>query len=1045
MLSGVPGGPRVGEQARHERRLPPAALYASPEKSTAISASAEEENGTFGFPYAPYAPQRQFMATLWGALEGGGPQGTKFAALEMPTGGGKSLALLCPSVLWLKRNEEELLLQQLRQRSAAGGAVAGASAAPPSKTAPPPWIKKALQQQQRQEVGQFLVDREERLRQAAERAVAGASAAARRSQNPPEEDDDEDSFAPEERGASAEGQATHLGCADAFQASPEAFSRGKAEKPQERLRKPQVLICTRTHQQLQQYVGEVRLLQLHAKQTELKRFVAVVAAGRQQLCIHPDVCGAAGAAATAHTPAASSADMGDKCAYLVSRGLCSFYKQREKVVDAALAAPLDIEDLRRTGVCVGGCPYYACRHAAAHADVVLMPFSLAFPPPGETVETLPLSLVDSVLCVDEAHHLADALASSKAATLTHRSAHAASLLLHLYIQQYMQRLSPRSHHLLQQLKRLAEHLVKGLNSFCCCCKVVLTPTAFLRLFKLEGFDFHELIAFLSDGRRAICQKTRGFASHRNHKRQQEEIQHQREMLEASCIYHLKSLLCALLGMDPADRILIRNDHRPGGSRGAAKACQDRRGGSHAASASVAATSQVPAPEVATPGATTCCCCKVEVVCVAAEKAFEPILNASRLVVVMGGTLSPFASLLRFTRSLAPSQSVFFSANPVASKNRVLGLVISKVADSPPFCFEYMQRHALSLQFVGLLRLLHDASAAVRGGVVVFFPSFAVLQSFLAFAIAATSPPAGIAREALAAAGPLIAELKKRGRFFAEKRSPTPSTTEGGTLLLASGLLSAGICMAHGGTLWHLYKMAVSGGGAAEGGNDGGKRRRRVEELGGSCTISLGASKDSLGQGDPFESSPSQPQTTFLFCVMGGRFSEGVNFADALARLVVIVGLPFPSIKDTVFTLHRQHYEDLMLQQRQQGAAGGGRAASGSDTDAAQMQASPQQQNVDYALLQCMITVNQTIGRAIRHSKDFAAILLVDRRYDEPRIQRLLPRWLLESLERTVPPLGLQGTSQHGLFAGATRQQEEEGDVIAQRLRRFFEALEKGAE
>ncbi|OEH76027.1 putative helicase [Cyclospora cayetanensis] len=992
MLSGVPGGPRVGEQARHERRLPPAALYASPEKSTAISASAEEENGTFGFPYAPYAPQRQFMATLWGALEGGGPQGTKFAALEMPTGGGKSLALLCPSVLWLKRNEEELLLQQLRQRSAAGGAVAEKSDSdkPPS--------------------GQWLVPLLLQL-------------------NPPEEDDDEDSFAPEERGASAEGQATHLGCADAFQASPEAFSRGKAEKPQERLRKPQVLICTRTHQQLQQYVGE--------------------------------------------------------CAYLVSRGLCSFYKQREKVVDAALAAPLDIEDLRRTGVCVGGCPYYACRHAAAHADVVLMPFSLAFPPPGETVETLPLSLVDSVLCVDEAHHLADALASSKAATLTHRSAHAASLLLHLYIQQYMQRLSPRSHHLLQQLKRLAEHLVKGLNSFCCCCsassqrhgepsrqqhqsttrvpahetpteaaaanatvetaaavtiqedgnatEVVLTPTAFLRLFKLEGFDFHELIAFLSDGRRAICQKTRGFASHRNHKRQQEEIQHQREMLEASCIYHLKSLLCALLGMDPADRILIRNDHRPGGSRGAAKACQDRRGGSHAASASVAATSQVPAPEVATPGATTCCCCKVEVVCVAAEKAFEPILNASRLVVVMGGTLSPFASLLRFTRSLAPSQSVFFSANPVASKNRVLGLVISKVADSPPFCFEYMQRHALSLQFVGLLRLLHDASAAVRGGVVVFFPSFAVLQSFLAFAIAATSPPAGIAREALAAAGPLIAELKKRGRFFAEKRSPTPSTTEGG------------ICMAHGGTLWHLYKMAVSGGGAAEGGNDGGKRRRRVEELGGSCTISLGASKDSLGQGDPFESSPSQPQTTFLFCVMGGRFSEGVNFADALARLVVIVGLPFPSIKDTVFTLHRQHYEDLMLQQRQQGAAGGGRAASGSDTDAAQMQASPQQQNVDYALLQCMITVNQTIGRAIRHSKDFAAILLVDRRYDEPRIQRLLPRWLLESLERTVPPLGLQGTSQHGLFAGATRQQEEEGDVIAQRLRRFFEALEKGAE
>ena len=46
---------------------------------------------------------------------------------------------------------------------------------------------------------------------------------------------------------------------------------------------------------------------------------------------------------------------------------------------------------------------------------------------------------------------------------------------------------------------------------------------------------------------------------------------------------------------------------------------------------------------------------------------------------------------------------------------------------------------------------------------------------------------------------------------------------------------------------------------------------------------------------------------------------------------------------------------------------------------------------------CMKAVNQSIGRSIRHRGDYAAILLLDERYTQPRIRGKLPGWIVEGL------------------------------------------------
>ncbi|KAK9875897.1 hypothetical protein WA026_009684 [Henosepilachna vigintioctopunctata] len=104
-------------------------------------------------------------------------------------------------------------------------------------------------------------------------------------------------------------------------------------------------------------------------------------------------------------------------------------------------------------------------------------------------------------------------------------------------------------------------------------------------------------------------------------------------------------------------------------------------------------------------------------------------------------------------------------------------------------------------------------------------------------------------------------------------------------------------------------------------------------------------------------------------VCRGKISEGLDFADLNGRGVMIIGLPFPPLKDPRVILKKKYLDNC--RSTNQEYIGGDKW---------------------YTLEACR-AINQAIGRVIRHQHDYGAIILLDERYKNQNIQSQLSLWL----------------------------------------------------
>ncbi|PVF94648.1 DNA repair helicase [Serendipita vermifera] len=127
--------------------------------------------------------------------------------------------------------------------------------------------------------------------------------------------------------------------------------------------------------------------------------------------------------------------------------------------------------------------------------------------------------------------------------------------------------------------------------------------------------------------------------------------------------------------------------------------------------------------------------------------------------------------------------------------------------------------------------------------------------------------------------------------------------------------------------------------------------------------------------------PKQPDSkttgAVMLAVVGAKLSEGLNFSDDLARAVVVVGLPFANI-GSVELKERMRYV---------------KALDKKSTSTSNTLTSSRDAGMELYENLCMKAVNQSIGRAIRHKNDWAALILLDERYGTARVKNKLPKWI----------------------------------------------------
>ncbi len=599
---------------------------------------------TNGFPFPPYAIQSDFMRSVHEALDVGG-----IALLESPTGTGKTLSLICGTLSWFEKH---------------------VYARPANSEEPSSDPLEAHMQKMRREEEESAVREQAELRSKVAREVR------RRANN--------GAVAAKEKGKSSKKRARlaedELLLVEEVRAgdsddSEEGERGGLLSEASTTMR---VYYTSRTHSQLAQFCDELKKTGFYCRgaaaasveETLSKPQVWSVALGsRAALCVVEAVRGAG-----------SQAAISDACRNKrESKGGCECNKAEavEALAVECLANGLvDVEELYKRGLRRGACSYYASRQLMRQCDVVVLPYQMLLHEP--TRAALGIELAGSIVIVDEAHNLTDAISSVYSASLSRNCVAAADHQISSYLERYRARLSHDSLVFVKQLQGVLRGLAAFLDARCAPTSAageddcMMEVTRFLAEADMESVNVFRLVEKIGESQ--IANKLRGFC-----------LKDQAGAVALpNAFYSVAHFLDCLRFPDGDGRILAQRKQRA-----------------------------------------------VQFVLLSPGKCFEKMASQCRAVLLAGGTLSPMqwmASQLTPDDVAVRNRLRLYSFGHVVPKENVLVLALATGPLGGQLSFEARWRHDMHAELLSALRNLRRATP---GGMVVFFPSYKYQEEFAA--------------------------------------------------------------------------------------------------------------------------------------------------------------------------------------------------------------------------------------------------------------------------------------------------------------------------
>lgn len=153
----------------------------------------------------------------------------------------------------------------------------------------------------------------------------------------------------------------------------------------------------------------------------------------------------------------------------------------------------------------------------------------------------------------------------------------------------------------------------------------------------------------------------------------------------------------------------------------------------------------------------------------------------------------------------------------------------------------------------------------------------------------------------------------------------------------------------------------------------------------------------------------------LMGVCRGKISEGIDLSHDQSRAVIITGLPFPPAMDPKIKMKREYLDQARIARPATGAGGFGNSNN---------PAKEKLSGHEWYAQQAHRAVNQAIGRVIRNRADYGAVLLLDNRFDQPRNQQGLSKWVRPHVQKDEG-FGQTIRSLTQFYKGALKHVEEQ--------------------